>query len=353
MLRQTARNLYNWKGDSPPQALIDAREDAANEAASNTDDTASNSEWWEQYWNEDENAVTESEVTTDNNNNNNVGEQPTSNDLIMAFTILAIGLTCVVLMAVSIYVCCERRRSRQQFDQQVQQVETELNEAQSLARAKKIAQKLRLVEVSCKDGVTCAKTGKDNPNHHQHDQVTGKDHPEEMTVTSNETVDSASASATCGSQKHNKCKQQQQPGDEIVIAESCASSCSSESSTSATKDDEDMETMSMAADADVEQPLVEAAKTTAAETKPPKDEGTHTTTCGIEIEEGADEDDNCCSICLNPYNAHEWISTSNNIKCKHMYHKECIEEWLMKQDGCPVCRRPYLEEEGAERDFAV
>jgi len=351
MLRQTARNLYNWKGDSPPQALIDAREDAANEAASNTDDTASNSEWWEQYWNEDENAVTESEVTTDNNN---VGEQPTSNDLIMAFTILAIGLTCVVLMAVSIYVCCERRRSRQQFDQQVQQVETELNEAQSLARAKKIAQKLRLVEVSCRDGVSCAKTGKDNPNHHQHDQVTGKDHPEEMTVTSHETVDSASASTTCGSQKHNKGKQQQQPDDEKVIAESCASSCSSESSTSATKDDEDMETTSMAADADVEQPLVEdAAEATAAETKPPQDEGTHTTTCGIEIEEGADEDDNCCSICLNPYNAHEWISTSNNIKCKHMYHKECIEEWLMKQDGCPVCRRPYLEEEGAERDFAV
>jgi len=56
-----------------------------------------------------------------------------------------------------------------------------------------------------------------------------------------------------------------------------------------------------------------------------------------------------CNICLN-----EQLSSPESIenkliflKCGHMFHKECISEWLIRKDTCPCCReilKPNLNE---------
>ena len=29
-----------------------------------------------------------------------------------------------------------------------------------------------------------------------------------------------------------------------------------------------------------------------------------------------------------------------------MFHDECMKRWLLVRDGCPICRRLYLDEKG-------
>jgi len=48
--------------------------------------------------------------------------------------------------------------------------------------------------------------------------------------------------------------------------------------------------------------------------------------------------ENKCMICLNEYMENELISS---LSChdSHIFHENCIEEWLKKQDSCPICRK--------------
>jgi len=52
-----------------------------------------------------------------------------------------------------------------------------------------------------------------------------------------------------------------------------------------------------------------------------------------------------CAICLSNYEPGEAIVWSTNSKCEHAFHDECIERWLMKQRGpplCPCCRADFV-----------
>lgn len=42
-----------------------------------------------------------------------------------------------------------------------------------------------------------------------------------------------------------------------------------------------------------------------------------------------------CSICSDDYNDDDTVSTLN---CKHVFHKNCIEEWGHYNPVCPVCK---------------
>jgi len=53
-----------------------------------------------------------------------------------------------------------------------------------------------------------------------------------------------------------------------------------------------------------------------------------------------------CSICLDDFQAE---SECHQFHCFHIFHEECIGEWLAKHDSCPDCRKPITKE--AIRNF--
>ena len=55
-----------------------------------------------------------------------------------------------------------------------------------------------------------------------------------------------------------------------------------------------------------------------------------------------------CSICLADYDDGDDICWSQNDKCNHFFHKECIQTWLLTHEECPCCRRDFLHLWGDE-----
>tara|TARA_B100001094_G_scaffold315390_1_gene355335 strand:+ start:1406 stop:1822 length:417 start_codon:yes stop_codon:yes gene_type:complete len=42
-----------------------------------------------------------------------------------------------------------------------------------------------------------------------------------------------------------------------------------------------------------------------------------------------------CTICLEEYQENDELY---QLQCDHYYHKECINDWLLKHQTCPLCR---------------
>lgn len=49
-----------------------------------------------------------------------------------------------------------------------------------------------------------------------------------------------------------------------------------------------------------------------------------------------------CAICLNDYEDGDAICWSHNTHCSHVFHRQCISEWLLTHEECPCCRHAYL-----------
>jgi hypothetical protein len=50
-----------------------------------------------------------------------------------------------------------------------------------------------------------------------------------------------------------------------------------------------------------------------------------------------------CAICLSHFKPQELVCRSNNLSCQHVFHRDCMVDWLMKRhDSCPICREIYL-----------
>ncbi|CAH9061170.1 unnamed protein product [Cuscuta epithymum] len=47
------------------------------------------------------------------------------------------------------------------------------------------------------------------------------------------------------------------------------------------------------------------------------------------------EAEKMCSVCQEEYEAHDEMGT---LKCGHFYHINCIKEWLLKKNACPICK---------------
>jgi len=59
-----------------------------------------------------------------------------------------------------------------------------------------------------------------------------------------------------------------------------------------------------------------------------------------EEEEEAAQDKMCCLICLGEYTETEVVRVMPD--CEHMFHVDCIDEWLRLHVTCPVCRTTPL-----------
>jgi hypothetical protein len=45
-----------------------------------------------------------------------------------------------------------------------------------------------------------------------------------------------------------------------------------------------------------------------------------------------------CSICLDTYKTGETICWAKTDECDHIFHQECIQEWMKDHNDCPLCR---------------
>jgi hypothetical protein len=49
-----------------------------------------------------------------------------------------------------------------------------------------------------------------------------------------------------------------------------------------------------------------------------------------------------CPICMEVFEVGQCVSWSASTKCEHVFHYECIKEWLLRRIGCPYCRETFL-----------
>jgi hypothetical protein len=58
---------------------------------------------------------------------------------------------------------------------------------------------------------------------------------------------------------------------------------------------------------------------------------------------GEDDEMAGCAICLSHFKPQQLVCKSNNSLCQHVFHKDCMVDWLMKRhDNCPMCREVYV-----------
>ena len=50
---------------------------------------------------------------------------------------------------------------------------------------------------------------------------------------------------------------------------------------------------------------------------------------------------NMCPICLSEMVVGE---TARKLRCDHMFHKQCVDEWLRVNASCPTCRKRIIDE---------
>ena len=49
-----------------------------------------------------------------------------------------------------------------------------------------------------------------------------------------------------------------------------------------------------------------------------------------------------CPICMEVFEVGDCVSWSASTSCNHVFHHDCIKEWLLRRIGCPYCRETFL-----------
>ncbi|XP_054900760.1 E3 ubiquitin-protein ligase RNF128a [Poeciliopsis prolifica] len=57
--------------------------------------------------------------------------------------------------------------------------------------------------------------------------------------------------------------------------------------------------------------------------------------------------DAMCAVCIESYKAGEVVTV---LTCDHIFHKACIEPWLLERRTCPMCKCDILKALGVEED---
>ncbi|KAI3954903.1 hypothetical protein MKW92_029067, partial [Papaver armeniacum] len=54
-----------------------------------------------------------------------------------------------------------------------------------------------------------------------------------------------------------------------------------------------------------------------------------------------------CTVCQDGYENKDKIAT---LDCQHEYHEDCITQWLVRKNVCPICKRQALMTEESKGD---
>ena len=69
-------------------------------------------------------------------------------------------------------------------------------------------------------------------------------------------------------------------------------------------------------------------------------ENAHVKRLNVTAGEGGEKGPSCC-ICVTEYQEGEVVKKLPN--CTHIYHLDCIKEWLEYKGNCPLCRTRIFE----------
>ncbi|KAM8893631.1 E3 ubiquitin-protein ligase RNF128a [Spinachia spinachia] len=58
-------------------------------------------------------------------------------------------------------------------------------------------------------------------------------------------------------------------------------------------------------------------------------------------------DSHVCAVCIESYKAGEVVTV---LTCDHIFHKTCIEPWLLERRTCPMCKCDILKALGVEEE---
>lgn len=56
-----------------------------------------------------------------------------------------------------------------------------------------------------------------------------------------------------------------------------------------------------------------------------------------------------CAVCLDYFCNKQWLRV---LPCKHEFHRDCVDPWLMLQQTCPLCKFNVLGEHLGWRPLA-
>ncbi|XP_051514539.1 RING finger protein 148 [Myxocyprinus asiaticus] len=63
-----------------------------------------------------------------------------------------------------------------------------------------------------------------------------------------------------------------------------------------------------------------------------------------------DSEDTSCAVCTDSFQHNEKVTV---LPCRHLYHKKCIEPWLLEHPTCPICKynilKSKMDEESSEQ----
>jgi hypothetical protein len=49
-----------------------------------------------------------------------------------------------------------------------------------------------------------------------------------------------------------------------------------------------------------------------------------------------------CTMCLEDFRLNERV---HRLPCQHYFHHQCIVQWLLRHNTCPICRKPVQIDE--------
>jgi len=55
-----------------------------------------------------------------------------------------------------------------------------------------------------------------------------------------------------------------------------------------------------------------------------------------------EEENKECAICLEVFQKGNKIIS---LPCAHIYHNNCIKEWLLKKNFCPICKYEFTKDD--------
>ena len=60
----------------------------------------------------------------------------------------------------------------------------------------------------------------------------------------------------------------------------------------------------------------------------------------------ADTEDCTCLVCLQQYEENDLVK---KLPCGHAFHNSCADQWLIRANACPCCRKPIDENDSVVR----